>query len=235
MGVLLQAFYWDCPKLENKEFEWWNFVKEKVKELSGAGFTALWLPPACKAANGVSMGYDPYDFYDLGNIDQKGSVKTWFGSKNALEALIAEAHAYNMQVYADMVLNHTSGADVEEINEYDGKKRWTKYDVGSGKFNRDWTCYHPSWFERWDDEGFDGMPDLCHRNPAVYSALVEYARWMIEEIGFDGFRYDFVKGYGTWLITAILERLYTKNGKTNFSPFGVGEYWDSDAPITQWL
>ena len=235
MGVLLQAFYWDCPKLENKEFEWWGFVKEKVKELSDAGFTALWLPPACKAANGVSMGYDPYDFYDLGNIDQKDSVKTWFGSKNALEALITEAHAYNMQVYADMVLNHTSGADAEEVNEYDGKKRWTKYDVGSGKFNRDWTCYHPSWFERWDDEGFEGMPDLCHRNPAVYSALVEYARWMIEEIGFDGFRYDFAKGYGTWLITAILERLYTKNGKTNFSPFGVGEYWDSDAPITQWL
>jgi alpha-amylase len=164
------------------------------------------------------MGYDPYDFYDLGNIDQKGSVKTWFGSKNALEALITEAHTYNMQVYADMVLNHTSGADAEEVNEYDGKIRWTKYDVGSGKFNRDWTCYHPSWFERWDDEGFEGMPDLCHRNPAVYSALVEYARWMIEEIGFDGFRYDFVKGYGTWLITAILERLYTKNSKTNFSP-----------------
>src|SRR6185312_16677017 len=64
MGVLLQAFYWDCPKLENKEFEWWGFVKEKVKELSDVGFTALWLPPACKAANGVSMGYDPYDFYD---------------------------------------------------------------------------------------------------------------------------------------------------------------------------
>jgi alpha-amylase len=31
MGVLLQAFYWDCPKLENKEFEWWGFVKEKIK------------------------------------------------------------------------------------------------------------------------------------------------------------------------------------------------------------
>ena len=53
-------------------------MKEKVKELSAAGFTAFWLPPACKAANGDSMGYDPYDFYDLGNIDQKGSVKTWF-------------------------------------------------------------------------------------------------------------------------------------------------------------
>jgi alpha-amylase len=183
----------------------------------------------------MSMGYDPYDYYDLGNIDQKGSVKTWFGSRRALEALIAEAHHNNIQVYADMVLNHTSGADEEEINEYDGKKRWTKYDVGSGKFLRDWTCYHPSWFERWDDQDFEGMPDLCHRNPDVYKSLMDYSQWLIEDIGFDGFRYDFVKGYGTWLISAIVERLYTKNGNTKYSPFAVGEYWDSDISIAKWL
>ena len=64
---------------------------------------------------------------------------------------------------------------------------------------------------------------------------MEYARWLIEDIGFDGLRYDFVKGYGTWIITAILERLYNKNGSTTFSPFAVGEYWDSDISITQWL
>lgn len=237
MGVIMQAFYWDCPRLENKEFEWWNFLKEKTKELSDAGFTALWLPPACKAANlgGMSMGYDPYDYYDLGDIDQKSSIKTWFGSTQELKDLIDEAHRHQLDVYADMVLNHTSGADAEEVNGYDGKKRWTKYNVGSGKFTRDWTCYHPSWFERWDDLDFEGMPDLCHRNPDVYSALMDYSQWMIEEIGFDGFRYDFVKGYGTWLITAILERLYKRNGATNFSPFGVGEYWDSERSITQWL
>ena len=79
------------------------------------------------------------------------------------------------------------------------------------------------------------MPDLCHRNPFVYAELMKYARWLIEEIGFDGLRYDFVKGYGTWIITAILERLYEKKGGTRFCPFGVGEYWDSDIYITQWL
>ncbi len=237
MGVIMQAFYWDCPKWESKEFEWWNFLKEKTKALSEVGFTALWLPPACKAANigGMSMGYDPYDYYDLGNIDQKNSVKTWFGSRHELEDLIKEAHAHNMQVYADLVLNHTNGADEEEINLFDGQKRWTKYNPGSGKFLRDWKCYHPSWFERWDDQAFEGMPDLCHRNPDVYSELMGYTRWLIEDIGFDGLRYDFVKGYGTWIITAILERLYQKQGNTNFSPFGVGEYWDSDICITQWL
>lgn len=237
MGIIMQAFYWDCPKLENKEFEWWNFLTEKIKPLSDAGFTALWLPPACKAANmdGMSMGYDPYDYYDLGDVNQKGSVPTWFGSKAQLEKLIHETHTNGMQVYADMVLNHTNGADAEEINELDGQKRWTKYNPGSGKFPRDWKCYHPSYFERWDDKVFEGMPDLCHRNPYVYSELTEYSRWLIEDIGFDGLRYDFVKGYGTWIITAILERLYEKDSKINFFPFGVGEYWDSDVYITQWL
>ena len=237
MGVMMQAFYWDCPKHEDKEFAWWRFLKERIKPLRDAGFTALWLPPACKAANmgGMSMGYDPYDYYDLGNIDQKGSVPTWFGSKDELLELIGEIHTNGMFVYADKVLNHTNGTDAEELNELDGQARWTKDDPKSGLFPRDWTCYHPSWFERWDDQEFAGMPDLCHRNPFVYAELMKYARWLIEEIGFDGLRYDFVKGYGTWIITAILERLYEKKGGTRFCPFGVGEYWDSDIYITQWL
>jgi len=237
MGVILQAFYWDCPKLENQEFNWWNFLQQKVKAVADAGFTAMWLPPASKAANigGMSMGYDPYDFYDLGTIDQRGSVKTWFGSQQELQQLIDEAHTHNLQVYADLVLNHTNGADEEEFNGIDGKKRWTKYNPGSKKFDRDWTCYHPSNFERMDDLVFGGMPDLCHRNPYVYSELMEYTRWLIEDIGMDGLRYDFAKGYGAWVIIAILERLYQKNGTNEFSPFAVGEYWDEDKFIANWL
>ena len=237
MGVMMQAFYWDCPRLEAKEFGWWNFINEKTAALGKVGFTALWLPPACKAANmgGMSMGYDPYDYYDLGDIDQKGSLPTWFGLRSELEALIKVAHQNKIQVYADMVLNHTNGADEQEKNLFDGQTRWTKYNPGSGKFARDWTCYHPSYFERWDGDTFDDMPDLCHHNPYVYGSLMEYCRWLIEDIGFDGLRYDFVKGYGGWMIYAILERLYKKNGNTEFSPFGVGEYWDSDINITEWL
>jgi alpha-amylase len=107
-----------------------------------------------------------------------------------LQQLIEEAHTHNLQVYADLVLNHTNGADEEEVNPLDGKKRWTKYDPGSKKFDRDWTCYHPSNFERMDNLVFEGMPDLCHRNPYVYSELMEYVRYLIEDIGMDGLRYD---------------------------------------------
>ena len=28
MGVMMQAFYWDCPREENREFAWWNYVRE---------------------------------------------------------------------------------------------------------------------------------------------------------------------------------------------------------------
>jgi alpha-amylase len=62
MGVIMQAFYWDCPRLEGKEYAWWNRVKGEILSLKIAGFTALWLPPAgSKAANlnGPSIGYDP--------------------------------------------------------------------------------------------------------------------------------------------------------------------------------
>jgi alpha-amylase len=76
MAVMMQVFYWDAPKHENKEHEWWNFVAERVEDLGKAGFNALWLPPVNKAASTTSMGYDPYDYFDLGDFDQKGGKKT---------------------------------------------------------------------------------------------------------------------------------------------------------------
>lgn len=82
MGVLMQAFYWDCPREEKHEFTWWNHVATKIEELHKAGFTALWLPPASKGSNleGTSMGYDVYDYYDLGIHDQKGPVTPQSGT-----------------------------------------------------------------------------------------------------------------------------------------------------------
>ena len=41
MGVLFQAFYWNCPSEENQDGTWWNFVNGKIPELRQAGFTAV--------------------------------------------------------------------------------------------------------------------------------------------------------------------------------------------------
>jgi alpha-amylase len=78
-----------------------------------SGFHCLVASPANKAAGWKSMGYDPYDYYDLGEFDQKGGVPTCFASKADLLDLIESTHALGLQVYADLVFNHNSGADVE--------------------------------------------------------------------------------------------------------------------------
>lgn len=237
MGVMIQAFYWDCPRFENQEFEWWNFINTKIPSLSTAGFTAVWLPPCNKAAANTSMGYDPYDYYDLGNINQKGSEKTWYGSKDELATLINTCHDNDMQVYADLVFHQNSGADAEEVNPLDGVSRWTRFNPLSGKFPRTYEDFQPSIYETidgLDPISFGGMPNLCHRNPEVYTQLLEYSRWLMETIGFDGFRYDCVKGYGAWMVRAIQE-LRTKKNNVSYKPFGVGECWDGDNTIGQWM
>jgi len=234
MGVMLQAFYWDCPAIENLEHKWWIEITNRIPALQKAGFTALWLPPANKAASWKSMGYDPYDYYDLGDLDQKGGNRTWFGSRSELVDLIKTAHRHGMQVYADLVINHNSGGDAEEPNPIDHKVRWTEFRPKSKKFPRNWACFHPSRYEQWDNETFGDMPDLCHRNPRVYEELIEYAKWLLEDVGFDGFRYDMVKGYGGWMVRAIQE-LRALHDDQVFKPFGVGECWDQVREIEDWL
>ena len=236
MGVMMQTFYWDCPKEEGKEFQWWNYIHREIPGLAKAGFTSLWLPPVHKAANlfGPSMGYDPYDYYDLGEFDQKGSVPTWFGTRSELNQLLESAHQHGLSVIADMVLNHNSGADAEEVNPINGQKRWTVFNPKSGRFPRNWESFHPSMYESWDEMTFGDMPDLSHRNPYVYGELLKFARWLIEEVGFDGFRYDFVKGFAANTITAIQEYRYMKNGAYH-KPFGVAEYWDNATNTLHWV
>jgi len=237
MSVMMQAFYWDAPRLENKEHEWWNFVAERVEDLGKAGFNALWLPPISKASSNTSMGYDPYDYFDLGDFDQKGGTKTWYGNRAELEALIQKARSCSIGCYADMVINHNSGADEEEVNGLDGQKRWTRFNPASGKFPRDWNCFHPSRYEREmvEGENYAGFPHLCHRNPLVYAAMFEYARMIIEDLGFEGFRFDFVKGFGAWMIGLLAKYKYQKPDNNEFEPFVVGELWSGGDDIEAWL
>jgi len=236
MGVMMQTFFWDCPRVDGKEFQWWNYIRAQVPALAQAGFTSLWLPPVHKAANlnGPSMGYDPYDYYDLGEFDQKGSIPTWFGTRTELSQLIESAHSNRLSLIADMVYNHNSGADAQEVNPITNQSRWTLFNPKSGKFARNWECFHPNKYESWDEMTFGDMPDLSHRNPYVFNELISLARWLIEEIGFDGFRYDFVKGFGAATIQAMQEFRYTRNGEY-FAPYGVAEYWDSTANTLKWV
>ena len=141
-GVLMQAFYWDVPAGGT----WWGVVEGKLYDWSEAGVQAIWLPPVSKGQNGAfSMGYDPTDYFDFGNYNQNGSIETRFGSLTELQSLINEAHSENMEVYADIVLNHNSGGQLE-ANQYTGTNTWTDFSgVSSGKFTRSQHDFHPNW------------------------------------------------------------------------------------------
>jgi alpha-amylase len=55
-----------------------------------------------------------YDLYDLGEFDQKGSVRTRWGTVAEYLECIRVFHEHNIKVLADIVLNHKIGADERE-------------------------------------------------------------------------------------------------------------------------
>jgi alpha-amylase len=107
-GVMMQYFHWYIPPDGNL----WNEFKERVAELAEVGVTSVWLPPAYKGTGGgYDVGYGVYDMYDLGEFDQKGSVRTKYGTKDEYLAAIAAAKEVGIRVYADVVFNHRLGGD----------------------------------------------------------------------------------------------------------------------------
>jgi len=110
-GVMMQYFHWYNPA----DGTMWDKIAANAEELAKAGVTALWLPPASKCLGGASdVGYGVYDLYDLGEFDQKGSVRTKYGTKEQYLRAIAALKAAGVQSYADAVLNHRIGADAAE-------------------------------------------------------------------------------------------------------------------------
>ncbi len=107
----MQFFHW----YNEDNGELWNEAVEQAEKLSSLGINALWLPPAYKSSAGsVSNGYDAYDLFDLGEFDQKGSVRTKFGTKEQYLSAIKKLHEKGILVYVDIVLNHKAGADETE-------------------------------------------------------------------------------------------------------------------------
>jgi alpha-amylase len=110
-GVMMQFFHWyNAP-----DGTLWNEFRDEIPRLKEAGFTAVWLPPAYKgAAGGSDVGYSVYDMYDLGEFDQKGSVRTKYGTREELLAAVSSAREAGIQIYWDIILNHRLGGDQEE-------------------------------------------------------------------------------------------------------------------------
>lgn len=108
-GIIMQYFEWylDCKQ------NLWNDITKNAEHLADIGITALWLPPAYKGIGGKDeVGYGVYDLYDLGEFDQKGTIKTKYGSKEEYLNCIRALNQAGIEAYADIVLNHKMGADM---------------------------------------------------------------------------------------------------------------------------
>src|SRR3954465_9904610 len=102
-GVMFQYFEWNCPN----DGSLWRELAARARELKNLGTTAVWLPPAYKGMDGDhDVGYAPYDLYDLGEFDQKGSVRTKYGTRDDFLAAVQALQLAGMHAYADVVLNH---------------------------------------------------------------------------------------------------------------------------------
>jgi len=225
----MQTFYWDVEP----RGEWWNVLNGKLEGWAEAGIDRLWLPVVTKGqSGGYSMGYDVSDYFDFGNFNQNGTTETRFGSRAELESLITNAHSNNLEVIADIVLNHNSGGG-QEYNPYRDKQTYTKFDEqhgnASGLFNRSYEDFHPNSNHESDTGAlFFAEQDLCHDQPHVQSWLWKdansVAKYYKNVMKFDGWRFDYVKGFEPWVV---------KEWMSSVGGFAVAEFWDGYAPAIE--
>lgn len=142
-GTLMQYFHWYTPS----DGTLWQQVASEAPSLSQTGITALWLPPAYKGASGIyDVGYGVYDMYDLGEFEQKNTVRTKYGTRDEFLAAIEAAHRHHIHVYADVVFNHRGGADRTEIVKA----------VRVDYHNRNFSYGGDVWIEAWTEFTFPG-------------------------------------------------------------------------------
>lgn len=184
--VVLQGFWWDYHN-NNHPSDWATYLAQLAPRLRELGIDAVWIPPTSKNKNATSsVGYSPFDHYDLGDKFQGGSTQTRFGDKDEYLRAVAVLHANGIEVIQDIVLNHIVGAGSEtgaggEDPAASGDKfknfryaSWatpgtnqsaTSYLARRGRFPKNWQNFHPNpdHNTQGDDitAGFFG-PDICY-------------------------------------------------------------------------
>ncbi len=149
----------------------WNEITEKLPEIAEVGYTALWLPPPQKASGDLSVGYDLWDPFDLGNKSQRGG-RTRYGNEDDLLRLIETAHRFGIRVYFDNIMNHRA-FDIPGYNEF------TPIDIYPGMLPEDFHLrvtedgfYRPwgdtaNWGNTWEvqNQFLSGLIDIAHESP----------------------------------------------------------------------
>ncbi len=236
VGVMMQAFYWDVEPIGG----WYDEINSKIADWSSTGVNRIWLPAPGKGQSGrLSMGYDPADYFDVGQLDQHGTIETRFGSKAELESLIQKAHDSKIEVVADIVISHNSGGATEANPLRPGDTQaYTLFDEqngnASGKFNRNYNHFHPNDFhptDGYEENPFFAKTDLCHDQKYVQDWLWgrddSVAEFYKNELKFDGWRFDYVKSFDPKWVKAWNDKV---------GGFSVGENFDGNAQtLKDWV
>jgi hypothetical protein len=145
-------------------------VTAAIPYLADLGISAIWLTPvfACTSYHG-------YDTEDFRHVDRR------FGGDSALRTLVAEAEKADIRILLDLVPNHVSN-----------RHPWFA-EAQEGGSTRSWFTFH-------DDGTYEtffgnpGMPRLNVDEPAARAAIIDVARFWIDEFGIAGYRIDHVLG-----------------------------------------
>lgn len=220
-GVMLQGFSWD-----SYDYSQWTVLEKQADDMKGF-IDLVWLPQSGKCIETTQvMGYKPYYYFN-----QNSS----FGTEAELRSLIAKFKANGIGAIADVVVNHrnTDGWFTFPAETYNGvtyKMQPTdicKNDDG-GATAKQATKEGVSLSNN-NDEGqdWDGCRDLDHKSANVQKIIKAYLKFLKEDMGYTGFRYDMVKGFSGTHVADYNDATGVK--------FSVGEYWDGNPSITNWI
>lgn len=218
---MLQGFSWDAY-----DYSQWTVLEKQADDMKGF-IDLVWLPQSGKCIEATQvMGYKPYYYFN-----QNSS----FGTEAELRSLIAKFKANGIGAIADVVVNHrnTDGWFTFPTETYNGvtyKMQPTdicKNDDG-GATAKQATKKGVSLSNN-NDEGqdWDGCRDLDHKSENVQKIIKAYLKFLKEDMGYTGFRYDMVKGFSGTHVADY-------NDATGVE-FSVGEYWDGNPSIINWI
>ena len=218
-GVMLQGFYWDSYT----DTKWTN-LKSQADELSQF-FNLIWVPQSgyCNSTTN-QMGYSDIWWFDH---------KSAFGTEAELRSMITKFKEKNVGIIEDVVINHkngnTSWCDFPNESKNGYTLTWDNATLSEICQNDE--CkdhgYTPTGAMDTGDN-FDGARDLDHTNAQVQKNVKTYLDFLLNDLGYAGFRYDMVKGYAP---------KYTGIYNTSAQPtYSVGEYWDGDiTKVIAWI
>lgn len=222
-GVMLQGFYWDSYS----DTQWTN-LESQADELAEF-FNLIWIPQSGKSNNTAnSMGYDDMWWFN----DYNSS----FGNEQELRSMISTFKDKGLGTIADVVINHRFSMEgwfgFPEETYKDVTYTMSSTDVCSTDDNGGAQAVADSLgvslgaADSGDD--FGGGRDLDHSSQNVQTVVKAYLGFLLNDLGYTGFRYDMVKGYAP---------MYTGIYNVAANPqFSVGEYWDGNASAVKgWL